>query len=247
MNRDEKQKEYKARGLELAKGLGLASEKALLRLCADEQQEVSARGVACLALGFLRYKAAVPVLLKLANHRDIALVVNATRSLEMIGSLRAVGPMMSLAQGPTRTEVRNRAIDVLGALRDNRAERLLVAIVNSRAEDQSTRCCAADAIAGLQPHSEAALAGLLGLLKEPSAILRWTALNSLGVMGDRSAIPAIQALLEDKEIVSCLPSPQPSVSDAAEKALKNIKSCAQSLSLPSRGRRIKRDRPRPSK
>ena len=48
----QRQERHRARGLELAKGLGVDGEEALLRCCADGQSEASARGVACLALGF---------------------------------------------------------------------------------------------------------------------------------------------------------------------------------------------------
>src|SRR5258708_33740854 len=86
------------RGLEFAKELGVDGEEALLRVCADRQKEASARGIACLALGFFGYKLAVPVLLELANDSDLSLVVNATRALEMIPSPEAVLPMLSLAK-----------------------------------------------------------------------------------------------------------------------------------------------------
>jgi hypothetical protein len=57
-----RRKEDKVRGVELAKGLGIKGEKGLLKLCLDEQQKASARGIACLALGFFGYKPAIPVL-----------------------------------------------------------------------------------------------------------------------------------------------------------------------------------------
>jgi HEAT repeat protein len=212
--------------LELAKGLGVEGEEALLRFCTDGQNEASVRGIACLALGFLGYKPAVPVLLELANDHDLSLVVNATRALEMIGDPRAVRPMISLAKEATRVEVRNRAIDVLGMLGDNRAEETLVSVLADDAEAESTRCSAADAIGGLPQHSDRAVACLLEVLRESSALLRWTALNTLGIMGDQSAIPAIRACLSDEAIVPHLPS-ETTVSSAAENALKNLKVCAQ--------------------
>jgi HEAT repeat protein len=218
-----------ARGMEYAKKLGIEGEAELLKFCADGQGEASARGIACLALGCFEHKPAVPALLKLAEDDDLSLVVNATRALEMIGSLRALRPMISLAKRATRTEVRNRAIDVLGALGDKRAEETLVSILSDRAEAESTRVCAADALGGLRQHGDPAIACLLGVLREPSALLRWTALNTLGIMGDPSAIPAIQAYLVDQEIVPQLPS-ETTVASAAVNALKNLKVCAQHAS-----------------
>jgi HEAT repeat protein len=215
--------------LEFAKELGVDDEEALLRVCADRRKEASARGIACLALGFFGYKPAVPVLLELANDTDLSLVVNATRALEMIPSPEAVLPMLFLAKNTTRVEVRNRAIDVLGTLGDNRAVETLVGALRDKAEAESTRCCAADALGGLHEHSDVAIACLLDVLKEPSALLRWTALNTLGIMGDQSTIPAIQACLADEEIVPHLP-PETTVSSAAENALKNLKVCAKPAS-----------------
>jgi len=237
MNRNKKHKsletvrhpKYWARGMEYAKELGVEDKAELLKFCADEQGGASARGIACLALGCFEYKPAVPVLLKLADDNDLSLVVNATRALELIGSLRAVLPMLSLAKGATRVEVRNRAIDVLGMLGDNRAEEALVSFLRDRAAAESTRCCAADAIGGLRQHSDRATVCLLDALKEPSALLRWTVLNTLGIMGDQNTIPAIQACLTDEEIVPCLPS-EKTVGSAAEKALKNLKVWAQPAS-----------------
>jgi HEAT repeat protein len=234
MNRDNRHiirkathhQEYRVRGLELAKGLGVDGEVELMRFCADIRREVSARGIACLALGFMGYKPAVPVLLELANDADLSLVVNATRALEMIPSPESVRPMLSLVKDATRVEVRNRAIDVLGTLGDSRAEETLVNILCDHAEAETTRCCAAAAIGGLLQHRDVTTARLLDVLKESSAILRWTALNTLGIMGDESAISAVQACLTDEEIVPHLPS-ETTVASAAENALRNLKVCAQ--------------------
>ncbi len=244
MNRDQEpidrrglRRQDRARGLELARELGIDGRKALLSFCADKQKEASARGIACLALGFFRYKPAVPLLLELANDHDLSLVVNATRALEMIADQRAISRMLALAKEATRVEVRNRAIDVLGALGDQRAEETLVGILNNSAEAESTRCCAAEAIVGLRQPSEATIASLLGILKEPSPLLRWTALNTLGITCDQSTIPAIKAYLADKEIVPQLPATT-TVASAARNALRNLRVCA----LPSswRTRRLRR-------
>jgi HEAT repeat protein len=221
-----RRKEERARGVELARGLGIKGEKGLLKFCLDERQKASERGVACLALGFLGYKPAIPVLLELANDADLAVVNGATRSLEMMPSRRATLPMVSLAKEATRTEVRNRAIDVLGTLGDKRAEETLVSILGNRAEDESTRCCAAAAMAGSRPPSDVAMACLLEALREPSALLRWTVLNTLGIVGNQNTIPAIKACLADQETVPNLPSKE-TVASAAENALKNLKVCAQ--------------------
>ncbi len=224
-----RQPKYWARGIEYAKELGIEGEAELLKFCADGQADASARGIACLALGCFEYKPAVPALLKLAEDDDLSLVVNATRALEMIGSLRAVRPMMLLAKDATRVEVRNRAIDVLGMLGDHRAEELLLCILSDSTEAESTRVCAADALGGMHQHSDPAIACLVRVLSEPSALLRWTALNTLGITGDQSTIPAIQACLVDHEIVPQLPS-KATVASAAENALKNLKVCAQHVS-----------------
>jgi hypothetical protein len=234
MNRDQTQIErrsarrpkYWARGMHFAKQLGIENEAELLKFCVDPQGDASARGIACLALGYFEYRPAVPVLVKLADDANLSLVVNATRALSVIGSLRAVRPMLSLAKGATRVEVRNRAIDVLGMLGDRRAEETLVAILSNRSVPESTRVCAADALAGLRPRSDAPIACLLGVLKEDSALLRWTALNSLGIMGDRNTIPAIQACLVDQESVHRVSSEE-TVASAAENALRNLQACAQ--------------------
>jgi HEAT repeat protein len=214
--------DYRSRGSELANRLGLSSEAQLLKFCADTSNAGSARGIACLALGFYNYRPAVPTLLQLADDQDITLVVNATRALEMISDPSTFGPMLALAKTATRVEVRNRAIDVLGMLRDGRAEQTLVSILSDEREAESTRCSAADALGGLPQHSGRAISCLLQLLKAPSALLRWTALNMLGVMSDQSAIPAIQACLSDNEIVPQLPATT-TVASAAENALKNLK------------------------
>lgn len=221
--------EDRTQGLKLAKGLGLSDEKTLLKFCTDKRQKASARGIACLALGFLGYKAAIPVLLQLANDVDLTIVNDATRALQMMPSPRVVRPMISLAIGATSIEVRNRAIDVLGTLGDKRAEEILVSILGNLAEAESTRCCAADALAGLRSPSDVAMAALLDALREPSALLRWTVLNTLGIVGNQNTIPAIKACLADQERVSHLPS-KATVASAAENALRNLNVCAQPTS-----------------
>jgi len=212
------------RGLEYAKKLGIEGQKELLRLCADTREDVSRRRLACLALGFFKYKAAVSVLLKLVDDDDLGLVLDSTLALGMIGSPRLVRPMISLAKGPARLDVRNRAIDVLGMLGDVRAEETLVGILRNRDEEESTRWYAADAIACLRKHSERAITCLLDTLKDTSALLRWHCLQALGTMGDQNSIPAIQACLTDEEIVPHLPSKE-TVSDAAQAAIRNIRAC----------------------
>jgi len=223
---------YWMRGVEYSKELGIENEVELLTFCANEQRDVSARGIACLALGCFEYKPAVPILVGLADHEDLGLVVNATRALSMIGSRKAVRPMISLAKNATRVEVRNRAIDVLGMLMDSRADETLVSILCDRGEAESTRSSAAAAIGGLRQHSDQAVLCLLEALREPSALVRWTALNTLGIMGDQSTIPAIQACLMDQDIVPQLPS-ETTVASAAENALRNLKVCAHSSILNS--------------
>jgi len=220
---------YWMRGVEYSKELGIENEVELLKFCANEQGDVSARGIACLALGCFEYKPAVSVLVGLADHADLGLVVNATRALSMIGSRKAVRPMISLAKGATRVEVRNRAIDVLGMLMDSRAEETLVSVLCDCGEAESTRCSAAAAIGGLPQRSRRAVSCLLEALKESSALLRWTALNTLGILGDSSTIPAIQACLSDNETVPDLPEAT-TVANAAENALKNLKSCSECAS-----------------
>lgn len=230
INREAVQRpKYWARGMEYAKELGIEGEPELLKFCADGQGGAAARGIACLALGCFEYKPAVPVLLKLADDDDLSLVVNATRALEMIADPRIVQPMLTLAKRATRVEVRNRAIDVLGMLGDSQAEETLVSILCDRREAESTRCSAADAIGGLPQHSGRAVSCLLEALKEPSALLRWTALNTLGLMGGPSVIPAVEACLSDKEIVPDLPEAT-TVASAAENALRNLKTCTQCTS-----------------
>jgi hypothetical protein len=225
LDRPSSQREMdKGRGMELAERLGLKDARTLLEFCDDENQTASQRALACLALGYLRYPAAVPVLVKLASDLDLRIVNDATRALEMLRSELAVRPMISLVQQERRVEVRNRAIDVLGAIGDPRTEALLVSILTNVAEIESTRCCAADAIGGLREHSNTAIASLKGALGERSPLLRWTALNTLGIMGDVTVIPTIKPLLDDSEIVPNLPSPT-TVGSAAKNALKNLRVC----------------------
>jgi|ERR1700683_12795 HEAT repeat protein len=214
------------RGYEYAKQLGARDEADLLRICSDRHHEAPARGRACLALGFTKYEKAVPALVKLANDDDLSVVVNATRALAMIGSRRAVLPMMRLAQAASRLEVRNRAVDVLGLIGDRRAERLLINIIGDEEADESTRCCAVQAIPGLPKGRARKSRCLTRILRHPSPLLRWNALNSLGVIGDYSALPEIRKHLKDKENVPGLPSKQ-TVSTAARAALRNIKVCSE--------------------
>src|SRR5262249_21052296 len=141
------------------------------------------------------------------------------------GSPRALRPMISLAKRAGRTEVRNRAIDVLGALGHRQAEETLVRILGNRAEAESTRCCAAVAIGGMQRPGDGAIRCLVEALKEHSAILRWTILTELGVLGERRTIPDIQACLQDDEIVPQFPA-KTTVASAAKNALKNLKVCS---------------------
>jgi len=200
--------------------LAMENPRDVLRCCADTREDIRRRGIACLALGHLRFDSAIPLLTKLANDEDLSLAINSMRALSAIRSQRATSPLMEIVKRSKREEVRNAAINALGSLGDKRAERMLRGILADHTESEFTRSYAAQSL-GFLGRGNLTVASLMGALQDPSPTIRWSALNSLGIIGDRRAISVIQMHLSDEAIVPSLPD-HATVQDAARNALQNL-------------------------
>lgn len=203
--------------------LGLENEEALMRSCRDPKEDIARRGLACLALGYLRFRPAIRVLIGLAEDSDLRLVCESLRGLSLMGSTQPTRPLLRLLRHSSREEVRNAVINALGMLRDKRAIDVLVGILTDREESEYTRSYAAEAL-GLLEKTDRTIAALVEALKDPSPTIRWSAINSLGLTGDERLTEVLQACVSDHEVVPALPDRE-TVGSAAETALRNLESC----------------------
>lgn len=189
----------------------------LLQCCTDAAENIERRGRACLALGHLRHRPAIEVLLSLLAHEDLSIVFDAARGLAAMKSRRATRALMRIIRQSRREEVRNAVLNALGSLRDRRAEQLLRAIAVSRSESESTRCYAIQALMFAKLRKQT-VDDLINSLIDASPLVSWAILTLLGGVANHRSIEAIRRCLSDQRVVSILPN-EPTVASAAEAAL----------------------------
>lgn len=201
--------------------IGVVSEAELSKFWQNISLEPEVRAKACVAAGFLRMKAAMPIMIELADSENAGVAWGAAHALALIGSRAATRPLMQIVRQSVFEPARNAAINALGQLHDGRAEGLLCQVLTDRAESENTRTFAACAL--MNPRNpKRATVYLLRALDDPSAHVRWQALSALGTTGIRDAAEAIRKCLSDQTVVDGLPPEESTVAWAAESALVNL-------------------------
>jgi HEAT repeat protein len=212
---------YEESAKRLMAEIGIASEAELSKFWQDILLDPEVRAKACLAAGFLRMNAAMPIMLQLANNESAEVAWGAARALALIGDRAATRHLMQIVQQSTYEPARNAAINALGRLHDARAEGLFCKVLTDQSESESTRTFAACAL--MNPRNpKRAIVYLLRALDDPSAHVRWQALSALGTTGIPDVAEAIRRCLSDQAVVSGLPSEEATVASAAKDALANL-------------------------
>ncbi|PTL78992.1 HEAT repeat domain-containing protein [Vitiosangium sp. GDMCC 1.1324] len=180
----------------------------LMQMATDEGTEPFLNKKAIEALGRIGDARAVPVLMRMLTkeRRGISFYVESSFSLFQMGQ-PAADALLAVLQGKdpelSRWVQHNginpasysfKAAEILGDLREHRAEAALVQQLTFRHEDPSiqagVRARAADALARMR--SAAAVKPLVALVSEPDSGLRREYAHALARLGGREALPALE-------------------------------------------------------
>lgn len=166
-------------------------------LCGDQSQPVHARTQACLELGQMGSREALPTLLGLAGLDGPETVI--WEALSAIGAIRsrtATRPLLTLLR-TTRSESRRHGIVLaLSMLADARALGTLGRLLLNETEDLAVREMAAEALGLLKP-AHRSLRALTVAARDREPRVRYSALCAIGALRDRSALPVVRLMLQD--------------------------------------------------
>ncbi|HXU69135.1 MAG TPA: HEAT repeat domain-containing protein [Polyangia bacterium] len=177
---------------------GTADARATSALAAatnDDERDV--RVVAIGELGRLGAKEALGELEHALGSSDEATAAAAARALGQLGDRRAVEPLVG-ALGRNERRVRREAADALARVADGSATPSLLRAVRTAAPDR--RATAIVALGGVVRHRPDATARelLFGYAEGSDAAAALAALDALGAMGDRAAVPRLAHLVESR-------------------------------------------------
>jgi len=211
----------KATGQRLLSELGMTSDQEIVDCCENPDEQSARQIKACLAAEHLGIRAAVPGLIRLLATDDIQLLEAASRALWMIGSHRSTLRLVSLIRDSKREDVRRCAVYAIGMLADRRAKQTLCHLLTDQSESEGIRTLAAEALLGLRPRRET-IRALIDALRDPSPSVRYSALNTLGIVAKQDVARVIREHLSDQTAVPGLPVEEGTVGRAAQSALDNL-------------------------
>lgn len=168
--------------------------ESLQSLLINEEADPEHRVVACWAFGQLRDKQAVKALLAAFNGENVKVQWEAAKSMGLIGSKRAIKPLIEALLTSLSTEKRTAAAYALGLLKDERAVKPLVDILNNKKEHPKLRGQSAEALANFNRRE--VVDSLLEALKDQEPEVRFWSAFALGELRVRKALPALKRLAE---------------------------------------------------
>ncbi len=199
---------------------GLYSFSSLLEVV-RAASDMDLRVTACWLLGRLDDRRALDTLIAALQEADLRVVEEAAKSLGMLGSRKALQPLIELLIHSGAPENRKAAAYALGLLHDKRAfEPLLRMLMNSQ-EAPQVRGYAAEALASLKDRR--ASPALMAALEDPSVEVRFWCVFALGQLQESRALPLLERLVEKD--ASILPGWGTIAQEAAD-AMDSIKKAA---------------------
>ncbi|HEY2749562.1 MAG TPA: HEAT repeat domain-containing protein [Polyangia bacterium] len=161
----------------------------------DDERDV--RVIAIGELGRLGAREALGELEHALGSPDESTAAAAARALGQLGDRRAVDPLVA-ALSRTERRVRREAADALARVADGGATPSLLRAVRTAAPDR--RATAIVALGGVVRHRPDATARelLFGYVESNDTAAALAALDALGAMGDRAAVPRLQHLVESR-------------------------------------------------
>jgi HEAT repeat protein len=180
--------------------LGANTQFELVALCRDKARPQADRVQACLLLGQMKFREALPNLIEIVQQEhEGELVWQSLATIGAIGSRRATRPLLQLLRSTTSAVTRHGAVLGLMQLADERTRGELTRIAANKQEEENTRALATEAL-GLLKSKRRTSRFLIGALHDPSPAVRFSSLCAIGALKDRTALPFIRPLLNDSSI-----------------------------------------------
>lgn len=181
--------------IELVIQAGGDSFDALTRLASDAKESNDVRSAACLLLGRLRSKRAIPAVLQAFKSDDLDLGWQATMALAEINHKWALKPLEIAARSHPEANRRLAAVYALGFLKDTRAVGILLDVLNDEQEEPLVRGEAAEALS-YKRREDRILETLLQRLQDPVVDVQFWCAFALAHQGgsDPRAISALEEL-----------------------------------------------------
>ncbi len=173
---------------------GLYSFSSLLKMV-RASTDTDLRVTACWLLGRLGDKRAIDTLIAVLQEADFRVVEEAAKSLGILGSSKALRPLIKLLLHPGAPENRKAAAYALGLLHDRRAFEPLVQVLSNSQEAPEVRGYAAEALASLKDRR--ASPALMASLEDPAVEVRFWCVFALGQLQESRALPLLERLAEN--------------------------------------------------
>jgi HEAT repeat protein len=175
----------------------ITSLEELMNVAVDSNMDKEVRQTACWALGKLREKRAVNALLSVLSEKEPYLYWESAKSLGLLGSKRAVQPIIGILQNDPNLDKRAAAAYALNLLADDRAVEPLLEAVNNTNESPNVREYALEALSNIalsNGEQDKIIDTLISCLEDPDVGVQFTAAVALGNHGDSKAIPYLEIL-----------------------------------------------------
>lgn len=205
------------REVKLLRRASIDSPELLVSALQNRKAPPELRRAACWALGQLRNKTHVTVLLNAFNERDVDLSWEAAKSLAAVKSKRALRPLIAALRHAGEKR-RHAAAYALGWLGDERAIEPLIDALTDKSESPRVRGQAAESLGILKDRR--AVRPLVGALKDPSVEVRFWSAFALGLLRDPRALQELRRLVKtDKASLPGWWQVRKEASDAIERIL----------------------------
>ena len=150
--------------------------------------------------GVMCFSELVPELTKQLFSTDDQLVSVCATSLGQIGSKRATRQLLRCLSTESQPQIQKVLINSLGLIADRRAISALCRILDRRANDASVRAEAAEALSAFVRDADTICPFLISAMREPTPIVQFFAIFSIGTLRCKSALPLLQPLVFNTSI-----------------------------------------------
>ncbi|NJL55186.1 HEAT repeat domain-containing protein [bacterium] len=200
---------------------GVASFEELISTVMNKHINREIRQVGCWALGKLAKKRAVYALLATFSESEPDLYWESAKSLGLLGSTRAVKPLIHILQDDLDANKRAASAYALGLIADKRSTEALLRVVSNPTETPQVRGHAVEALANMEPNNKI-IDTLIECVKDShEEVQRWSVF-ALGQLGDMRAIPVLE------ELVSTSVTPRQGIEDI----VKEVKDAIAAIRAP---------------
>jgi len=181
---------------------GVDSYQTLVCLVDNKSIDERLRAIACWALGKLKDKKSVAILLKAFDSKIPILYWEASKALGSIKSRKALKPLVNILLQDEDIEKRVASAYALGLLRDKRAIEPLLRVLQNKAEQPKVRAQTAEALVWFNDRRKTVVDSLIVGLKDASVEVRFWSAFALGELKIKRAVNKLkQMAAEDAEVL----------------------------------------------